>query len=141
MKFTRRKHFADTEKFRPATAEHTEALLDEYLLAFRQPQDRPDRDALRADWVARFGHDGQLAHHHAPGCDKCHHTGFAGRAGLHELLMVSQGLRHLIQTKGRAEDVQRLAMAEGMRTLRQDGILKVLAGLTSVEEVRAISNN
>ena len=61
--------------------------------------------------------------------------------GLHELLVVSRELRHLIQTSARAEQLQLAGMLEGMRTLRQDGILKVLAGLTSFEEVRAISNN
>ena len=57
------------------------------------------------------------------------------------LLVVSRELRHLIQTSARAEQLQQAAMMEGMRTLRQDGILKVLAGLTSIEEVRAISNS
>ena len=61
--------------------------------------------------------------------------------GLHELLVVSRELRHLIQTSARAEQLQLAGMLEGMRTLRQDGILKVLAGLTSFEEVRAISNS
>jgi type II secretory ATPase GspE/PulE/Tfp pilus assembly ATPase PilB-like protein len=56
------------------------------------------------------------------------------------MLVVSRELRRLIQTNGRAEDLQRVAMHEGMRTLRQDGILKVLAGLTAIEEVRATSN-
>ena len=67
--------------------------------------------------------------------------GYAGRVGLHELLVISRELRRLIQTNARAEQLQQAGMAEGMRTLRQDGILKVLAGLTSIEEVRAISNN
>ena len=60
--------------------------------------------------------------------------------GLHELLVVSRELRRLIQTSARAEELQGLAMAEGMRTLRQDGIDKVLAGVTTIEEVRATSN-
>ncbi len=66
--------------------------------------------------------------------------GFAGRVGLHELLVVNRDLRRLIQTSARAEELQRAAMQEGMRTLRQDGIHKVLAGLTAIEEVRATSN-
>ena len=82
-----------------------------------------------------------LLHHHAPGCSHCDHSGFASRVGLHELLVVSRELRHLIQTSARAEELQRVAMNEGMRTLRQDGIHKVLAGLTAIEEVRAISNS
>jgi type II secretory ATPase GspE/PulE/Tfp pilus assembly ATPase PilB-like protein len=85
--------------------------------------------------------NGQLLHHHAPGCPHCDNSGYGGRVGLHELLVVSRELRHLIQTSARAEQLQQAAMMEGMRTLRQDGILKVLAGLTSIEEVRAISNS
>jgi type II secretory ATPase GspE/PulE/Tfp pilus assembly ATPase PilB-like protein len=100
---------------------------------------------LLAGWLQRFGVDSaagrQLRHHHAPGCSHCDNSGYAGRVGLHELLVVSRELRHLIQTSARAEQLQQAAMQEGMRTLRQDGILKVLAGLTSFEEVRAISNS
>ncbi len=92
---------------------------------------RPDGDALLADWTARFGVEGRLLHHHAPGCSHCDNSGYASRVGLHELLVVSRELRHLIQTSARAEQLQQAAMNEGMRTLRQDGILKVLAGLTS----------
>ncbi|MEY2838964.1 MAG: hypothetical protein RJB60_1263, partial [Pseudomonadota bacterium] len=49
-------------------------------------------------------------------------------------------LRRLIQTGARAEELQRQALRDGMRTLRQDGIEKVLAGITNMEEVRATSN-
>ena len=55
-------------------------------------------------------------------------------------MSISRDLRRLIQTGARSEELQRQAMREGMRTLRQDGIDKVLAGLTSLEEVRATSN-
>ena len=124
----------------PASLEETDALLDEYLQAYPDPAQRPDRQALLADWQQRHGLDGVLQHHHAPGCSHCGNSGYSGRLGLHELLMVSRDMRHLIQTKTRATELQRQAMSEGMRTLRQDGIDKVLAGLTSIEEVRATSN-
>jgi type II secretory ATPase GspE/PulE/Tfp pilus assembly ATPase PilB-like protein len=55
-------------------------------------------------------------------------------------MMVTPGLRHLIQTGARAEELQRHALGDGMHTLRQDGIEKVLAGVTTIEEVRASSN-
>ena len=64
-----------------------------------------------------------------------------GRLGLHELLLVGPQVRHLIQTRARPEEVQQAAMEHShFRTLRQDGIDKVLAGLTSLEEVRAHCN-
>ena len=125
---------------RPQTVEDTQALLDEYLFAFPDPAQRPERAALLAEWTARYGQDGVLLQHHAPGCKHCDQSGFAGRVGLHELLVVSRELRHLIQTSARAQELQRVAMSEGMRTLRQDGIHKVLAGLTAIAEVRATSN-
>ena len=124
----------------PASAETTDALLDEYLYAYPEPAQRPGRETLRAEWTTRYGVAGVLQHHHAPGCSHCDHSGFAGRLGLHELLVVSRELRRLVQTNARAAELQRVAMGEGMRTLRQDGIHKVLAGLTSIEEVRATSN-
>ena len=54
--------------------------------------------------------------------------------------MVDRELRHLIQTTARSEELQSAAMGSGMRTLRQDGIAKVLAGITSIAEVRSTSN-
>jgi type II secretory ATPase GspE/PulE/Tfp pilus assembly ATPase PilB-like protein len=76
----------------------------------------------------------------AAGCEQCEGTGLRGRVALHELLSVTRESRRLIQTRARAEEIQRQAMADGMRTLRQDGIEKVLAGLTTIAEVRATSN-
>ncbi len=60
--------------------------------------------------------------------------------GIHELMTMSKTLRRLVQTGARAEELQQAALQEGMRTLRQDGIEKVLAGQTTIEEVRATSN-
>ena len=125
---------------RPASVEDLQALVDEYLYSFPSLEQRPSRESLLNDWTNRYAVDGALLHHHAPGCPRCDNSGFGGRVGLHELLVVSRELRHLIQTSARAEELQAAAMTEGMRTLRQDGIHKVLAGLTSIEEVRAISN-
>ncbi len=125
---------------RQATEDEVTELLDDYLHIC--PSDHPAfaRDKIRAEWVARFGQNGQLMTHHASGCDKCGHTGHKGRAGLHELMIVSRELRRLIQTSARAEELQSCALIEGMRTLRQDGIEKVLQGVTSLSEVRATSN-
>ena len=113
-------------------------LLDDYLHLFPAEQ-RPVREAVLAEWQAAYGQPG-LLHYRSPGCPKCEHSGFKGRAGLHELLVVSRTLRRLIQTGARAEELLHQAMAEGMRSLRQDGITKVLQGITTLAEVRATSN-
>jgi type II secretory ATPase GspE/PulE/Tfp pilus assembly ATPase PilB-like protein len=124
----------------PATQERTDELLDDYLHVWGSHPQTPSRDEVLADWLKRYGVNGELQSFHSPGCDKCDHTGVRGRAGIHELLSVSKPIRHLIQTGSRAEVIQQQAMAEGLRTLRQDGLEKVLQGITSIEEVRATSN-
>jgi len=96
--------------------------------------------AVLADWRARHGQQGRLVVYGCAGCQRCEGSGFKGRLGLHELMVVDRPLRTLIQSHARSEDLQRSALAAGMRTLRQDGIEKVLAGLTTIEEVRATSN-
>ena len=125
---------------RDATDAEVEEWLDDYLHAFIDETKRPPREPLLADWKERHGKDGRLRHFHSPGCDSCDNTGFNGRVAIHEMLRVSRTVRHLIQTGTRAELILQAAMVEGLRTLRQDGIEKVLAGLTSIEEVRASSN-
>ncbi len=114
-------------------------LLDDYLHVF--PADaRPDRAALAAEWATQHGKGGRLMKFHSPGCPACGHSGFKGRAGLHELLTVSKTLRRMVQTGARAEELFNAALAEGMRSLRQDGIVKVLQGITTLAEVHATSN-
>jgi type II secretory ATPase GspE/PulE/Tfp pilus assembly ATPase PilB-like protein len=116
-------------------------LLDDYLHSFGQAP-RPERASVLYDWVEEFGHNGLLTRYHAPGCDKCQGSGLRGRVGIHELMTITPGLRRLIQTGARPEQLQLEAIQNGqLRTLRQDGICKVLSGHTSIEEVRANSNS
>ena len=115
-------------------------LLADYLHVVSGTEIEPKQDDVLAGWMQRFGREGRLLHHHAPGCAECENSGFRGRAAIHELMAGSRGLRQLIQTGARVHELQRLALAEGMRTLRQDGIEKVLAGVTTIAEVRAASN-
>jgi type II secretory ATPase GspE/PulE/Tfp pilus assembly ATPase PilB-like protein len=131
---------SECKESRPATEEETEELLGDYLHGFRDQATKPSREDTLARWVKNSGKDGRLMSHRSPGCKTCEDTGFKGRAGLHEIMAVSRELRLLIQNSARAEQLQTLAMNEGMRTLRQDGIDKVWAGVTTIEEVRATSN-
>ena len=76
---------------------------------------------------------------HPVGCEACGHTGYRGRTGIYELMTVNEDMRHLIH-EGRGEHALRQAAREnGMRTLREDGIRKVLAGETSLEEVLRVT--
>ena len=69
------------------------------------------------------------------GCDRCGSTGYRGRVGLYELLVMSDAIRHHIATDADANVIREQAIAEGMRTLRQDALEKLKAGLTTPEEV------
>jgi type II secretory ATPase GspE/PulE/Tfp pilus assembly ATPase PilB-like protein len=124
-----------------ATPQQVEELMADYMHAFGDIESRPKADDVLAGWHKRFGKDGKLMHHFAKGCPNCDDSGLRGRAGLHELLVVSREIRRLIQTGARPDELLRTALAEGLRTLRQDGIDKVWAGATTIEEVRASSNS
>ena len=124
----------------PASPEFVEELLADYMHAFATQAAPVERQAVRDDWVRRHGRDGQLHAFTSAGCTHCDDTGFKGRVGIHELMTMSKALRRLVQSGARAEELQEAALREGMRTLRQDGIDKVLSGQTTIEEVRATSN-
>ncbi|MET0552406.1 MAG: GspE/PulE family protein [Vicinamibacteria bacterium] len=72
------------------------------------------------------------------GCAKCGGSGYKGRMGLHELLVGSDPIKRLIQKRETIETIRKQAMAEGMTTLLQDGIVKVLQGHTDFQQVRAV---
>jgi type II secretory ATPase GspE/PulE/Tfp pilus assembly ATPase PilB-like protein len=122
---------------RNATGEEIDELLHDWLHVFPEGA-APSKDTVLAQWQQTHGPT--LMHWHAPGCASCENTGLRGRAALHELMTVTRELRRLIQTGARADQLLHQALADGMHTLRQDGIDKVLAGLTSIAEVRATAN-
>ncbi|MBI5719474.1 MAG: Flp pilus assembly complex ATPase component TadA [Burkholderiales bacterium] len=124
----------------PASIDWRDELLHDYRHVLQGVEGAPDDDTVLAGWTQRHGGgEGRLLKYRCAGCDQCGGTGLRGRVGLHELMTVTRGLRHLIQTGARSDDLLRHALADGTRTLRQDGIEKVWAGLTSIEEVRANS--
>ena len=73
------------------------------------------------------------------GCETCKHTGFKGRVALHELLLGSDKLKRMVQTKARTEEMLKAAIEEGMTTLMQDGVQKALLGHTTFKEVKAVA--
>jgi type II secretory ATPase GspE/PulE/Tfp pilus assembly ATPase PilB-like protein len=91
-------------------------------------------DALNLPYNEQF----QL--YRGAGCGVCQGTGYKGRVGLHEILVGSEGIRRLIQERGRVTEIFACAQAEGMTTLLQDGVLKVLQGVTDFAQVKAVAN-
>jgi type II secretory ATPase GspE/PulE/Tfp pilus assembly ATPase PilB-like protein len=73
------------------------------------------------------------------GCETCNRTGFKGRVALHELLLGSDRMKRMIQTKARTEEMVKAAIEDGMTTLMQDGVQKALLGHTTFKEVKAVA--
>jgi type II secretory ATPase GspE/PulE/Tfp pilus assembly ATPase PilB-like protein len=96
-------------------------------------------EAVYKEWVRTYGSErGQLTFYKPVGCDKCGGSGFKGRCGLHELLIASDRLKKAIQEHARVAEMLAIAVDEGMRTLKQDGMEKCLSGVTHIKEVRAV---
>ncbi len=81
---------------------------------------------------------GEVVLHRPVGCERCGGTGYLGRMAIHELMKATDGIRSLIRRRAPAADVRDLAAREGMRSLMQDGIRKVLAGHTDMVQVRSV---
>lgn len=73
------------------------------------------------------------------GCPQCHHTGYRGRVALYELMVITDKLRDLILQRAPSNLIKEQAIKEGMQTLRQAGIKKILQGVTTVEEVLSVT--
>ncbi len=87
----------------------------------------------------RIAHD--LEAYEPRGCARCNNSGYKGRVGLYEAMLVTDAIRSLVIERAPADKIRDLAMHEGMRPLDQDGIDKVRAGLTSVEEVARVTGS
>jgi type IV pilus assembly protein PilB len=77
----------------------------------------------------------------AVGCNKCNQTGYKGRIGIFELLQVKQEIESLIEKQASETELQEFALKQGMVTMQQDGLLKVLIGITTLEEVKAATGS
>ncbi len=96
----------------------------------------PDARAARAFDVHALGLDNVWK---GAGCDHCRHTGYRGRQGVYELLVMDNALR--LETQGRrgSEELRQMAIQSGMRTLQEDGLRLVRAGVTTLEEVMRVA--
>src|SRR6266852_2680187 len=95
------------------------------------------------DSLLPYGHVltgvGKTQFYKGRGCAMCNFTGQKGRVAIYEVMPISQELRDMILKGGAATDIRTLAQAQGMKTLRQAGLLKVLEGVTTVEEVLRVT--
>jgi len=105
----------------------------------KQPADIPTAALLRAGFQ-KADLDGSWTPYKAVGCDLCKGTGYKGRVGIYQVMKISEELNRIIMTNGNAIDIAEQAQREGIRDLRQSGLLKVRQGMTSLEEVEACTN-
>jgi type IV pilus assembly protein PilB len=105
----------------------------------KQPEDIPPEALLRAGFTEE-DLDGSWQAFGPVGCDHCKGTGYKGRVGIYQILPITDDMRQVIMRNGNALDIAEQARKEGVRDLRQSGLLKVRAGITSLEEIEAITN-
>ena len=103
----------------------------------REPY-KPTHEMLRMNGFPPKALSDDLTFYRARGCPRCNNTGYRGRLGIYEVMVVSEAIRRLIVERKSSDEVSRVAEAEGMRTLREDGLERVLQGVTSMEEIARV---
>ncbi|HUL41304.1 MAG TPA: ATPase, T2SS/T4P/T4SS family [Burkholderiales bacterium] len=126
------------------TRDELKLLLMEYCEELKntkswQKDPRAAFKQLHQNWASQFADStGQFTIYEPGGCADCDGTGYRGRIGLHELLVGTDAMKRNIQEHAHVAQMLITALEDGMRTLKQDGIQKVLSGLTDMHQVRAV---
>lgn len=102
---------------------------------------RPTREEMEEIGITPQQLGGKEIYKQGTGCRQCKGKGYWGRTGIHELLVVDDEIRNLVMKNGDASSIRRTATAHGMNTLRDDGADKVLAGVTTIEEVLRVTQD
>ncbi|TMH59741.1 MAG: type IV-A pilus assembly ATPase PilB, partial [Betaproteobacteria bacterium] len=105
----------------------------------KRPEEIPPEALLQAGFTEE-DLDGSWQAFGPTGCDACKSTGYKGRMGIYEVMPISDEMRQLIMRNANALDLADQAQKEGVKNLRQSGLLKVKQGLTSLEEIEAVTN-
>ena len=138
------KRLCDCKKPYTPDANEIKSILNEYCEELKntvswKKDPEGSYKAVYQNWIKSFGNDkGQLTLFKAVGCPKCNNSGYKGRLGLHELMEGTDAVKKNIQEHARVAEMFATALEDGMRTLKQDGIEKVLQGATDMQQVRAV---
>ena len=128
-------YIPDAEELRLFAAEyaeelrHSKAWKADYAAESKKMVDK---------WIETYGENGQVKFYRAVGCDKCNKSGYKGRVGLHELLVADDDVKKLIQERARVAELFAASVEGGMRTLKMDGMEKIMMGLTDLKMVRSV---
>ena len=104
----------------------------------KTPADYPREAMLQAGFKPR-DLDGTWKPYRAVGCSACS-NGYKGRVGIYQVMPITEEIQRIILTEGTAMDIAEQAQREGVRDLRQSGLVKVRSGVTTLEEVIAVTN-
>ncbi len=113
-------------------------LVRRVCQACREPY-TPGVEEIRQLGLSTDRLDGGSVYRPGPGCPECKLTGYRGRTGIHELLVIDDEVRNLVMRAADSSTIRRAAAARGMTSLREDGAEKMLAGTTSAEEVLRVT--
>ncbi|MEN6373694.1 MAG: type II secretion system ATPase GspE [Smithella sp.] len=94
-----------------------------------------DKEAIKDERAKELFADEKVTLYRGRGCEKCAYTGFLGRSGIYELLTIDPSIHHLIIKNADVQQIRETARKNGMRTLMEDGLLKVKAGITTINEI------
>jgi type IV pilus assembly protein PilB len=117
----------------------TAQRLARKLCSCKKPVDIPEEALLRAGFK-EDDLDGTWQPFAPGGCELCKNTGYKGRVGIYQVMPISEEMERIIMKNGTSIDLADQAQREGIRDLRQSGLLKVKKGLTSLEEIEAVTN-
>jgi general secretion pathway protein E len=99
----------------------------------------PDVEELKKLGISPLEAEGRVVYH-GKGCSKCNNTGYRGRKGIFELMLLDKEMKNLILKTSDSNAIKKMAVEKGMVTLRQDGIQKIFAGITTIEEVFRVAH-
>lgn len=114
-------------------------ICDNCRVSYTQPRGDLVKSLSEELTAKHFGKDPEIRMYKGKGCLVCHNTGYIGRVGIFEVLLVSRAIQELINKKADAEDIKDCAVGEGMSTMTEDGLDKVQEGITTIEEVLRVT--
>ncbi|PUA16368.1 type IV-A pilus assembly ATPase PilB [Glaciimonas sp. PCH181] len=117
----------------------TAQRLARRLCSCKQPVSIPDEALLDAGFK-EDDLDGAWTPYKPVGCERCNGSGYKGRVGIYQIMPITEALEKIILTHGTALEIEAQARREGVRTLRESGLIKVKQGMTSLEEILGCTN-
>jgi type IV pilus assembly protein PilB len=117
----------------------TAQRLARRLCTCKQPTTIPDEALLEAGFLEEEL-DGTWLPYKPVGCERCSGSGYKGRVGIYQIMPITEAIEHIILTHGTALEIEAQAKRDGVKTLREAGLVKVKQGMTSLEEILGCTN-